>query len=40
MGKINSLKADYKAFQFLKGQTGVGWDEEKDNVDADKAWWT
>ncbi|KAB1212280.1 hypothetical protein CJ030_MR5G025048 [Morella rubra] len=39
MGKVNSLKQDYKAFQFLKDQTGVGWDEEKDTVDADDAWW-
>ncbi|KAB1222873.1 hypothetical protein CJ030_MR2G013637 [Morella rubra] len=39
MGKVNSLKQDYKAFQFLKDQTGVGWDEEKDTVDADDGWW-
>ena len=39
MEKVNSLKQDYKAFQFLKDQTGVGWDEEKDTVDADDGWW-
>ncbi|KAB1209745.1 hypothetical protein CJ030_MR6G001836 [Morella rubra] len=39
IGKVNALKQDYRASQFLKDQIGVGWNEEKNTIDADDAWW-
>lgn len=39
MTKVNSLKADYKAFCILKEQTGVGWNQEAYTVDVDDDWW-
>ncbi|KAB1219958.1 hypothetical protein CJ030_MR3G022808 [Morella rubra] len=39
VNKVQSLKADYKAFCTLKKQTGVGWNYETNTVEADDVWW-
>ncbi|KAK9715292.1 hypothetical protein RND81_06G155100 [Saponaria officinalis] len=38
--KWESLKNQYKAWNQLLGtETGLGWDHDKETVDADDAWW-
>jgi hypothetical protein len=37
--KWSKLKAEYSCWKTLLRQTGLGWDETKQNINVTESWW-